>query len=1177
MEIQIFKTDDLKRGTPEEIRKQYQLLKSKSRKLPYWVLDSWADMETAPQDPPLPQKSSIKTLVIKSLMNYCLPVFEGNPHLQAESGKHEGVWLQSDIDVRGVDLSFKEYIIPKNQKFRVVALYPQFRKSAGAHIIPITTPLNIVASLSLDEVYNSGNWGVKHPSGILMGTMMTPLPFAPPKQIFITEQIDHFVNEITHSVMWYLRHASMMYMEVKEPSVKQLAATKPQLIKLTPLARQLEQITGYKFGNVWRSSLVSDLINIGASDLYYMGEKKQQNALRQLQLIYDNLKNLREQAVKTQILNMKDALADVLAQKTWKKSRKDLDQDEMRILNDRVKSWHWEFENKADPANVLLRRLRHAIDSVSSVQKLEKIWGEVRELFGLGVVSGLDSVSDLMAPAANPDLKVLCPHMIDQVQQLLHLKPNAMGGVDSQSVIENIVHKWAEKAPVNYHYWCRICGELLYIDQLEDFNVFGPQTIVSSISDWDPLRVKVYGEVLQALRLIKFKKMVGRNMKSLISSITQTLDPAIQNIQVQLQNMKTKSVDDINMLTLLYISIYTFAFLSKMIIDNPDKMAWNVTVKGGKIDNRVAATLAVAYALVMNTKGTLISKIKDFSSEMIKPLLMTAYDYANKAKFQVTKDEDDTLGPEIITHMINTDSVFHYAEVIDRMSGGRGEPAKIFGIQKYSELCTPVPYAKLPRREGKNYFNDSWNMMLEFVNDIVPKKYNVVPLDPILQKWWQKWQYLLQDDKKRESQIAFKRIRPKLVLYRYVRPLDVLKDVYSSELYCPSGGKHDFSFANVIWVFKSDAGQLRLRLKDILNMQREGKWHGIKFDHEECARCGYAPGGKPADLTSILNEQIKKLNMFRYFENRCPAPNALFHEFLVDKDGFTGDQPCKACGFKRSMMENMPEPWYGKWKKSMSQSVIKTLDTTPTAYEPPSDTKWDKWGVTLASVLQVSKLSNIPYNVWVNLGLTEHRSFMQIKSSRINPQSQLSPQDLDARNVKLLNYIEHTRRTYYLIKNHAKTTVPVAIKQLLETETLQVKLQDVLGDIFVDLPQRLRWYMKTQTPAEVSNFLLHTLCSTLLNIRNLESKMKKFAVKMFDFICQSILRSETMLSELEVQTRYIAAPVTDTEQEEADDETYQQLGEQVDVSEKGTQDPFSMEDVDIENSNRGLEEEDFMD
>lgn len=1095
--IEIFKFEQTA-NTREDIRRRYEKYKSKRVRDPR-IFDLFMDMEIGERSiPRIPyvQHSSILALGIKSLMAYCIPVFDGNPHLD---DKVKGaVWIESGTDVRGVDKSLRDYAIPAGKKFRVIGLYLQYRKDGGS-------PIN---KYDLGGFLESGAWSPTWPN--LVGAFIAPLPMAPATIIPITGNIDAIIDEINKIVRQYLQ-SDLVWTDIKVrlPAIVPAPILKP--IKLSPAVLQLEKIGDRRVSRYAKSSSIMDV----PLDILHSASREQK--MSQYDLIMKAQKKLMEQEVQKFRAILHNTYLSNIAQEQFGKELGDLSRAQREKAEAMIATYHVETADPNDPVLYLLRSFRDSFGT----SKLAKIWAKVKEIFG-------ESKDGMIAPRDQPERKLLCPHLVERAELEL------AGGA-----IEQLVEKWSDPVPVNYSYYCKLCGELIYVDNLEDFNIFGPQTIVSMISDWDPLKTKIFSEVSQVVRQIRFKKS-GRNLKSLVSSITESLYPEVIRLQDELQTMKTRSLDDINLLLTLYISVYAYAFFAKMIMDNPDKLEWNVVIKGG--GTKQPAVIAVALTLILNTKNTLISRIRDFSSDSIRTIFAQAFQFVSNIKFADTEADDS----KIFNDDILRDPIYVFAQTMWILDG---KPANATPeeIMKYSVTA----------KGRQSRLRTAFAQWSEYVTNIQPFKYTVSPVDGVLKTWWEKWA-----DFNRESLAMISKIMPRAQLYRYIRATDELPEVYMSDLHCPDGMRHDFR-GGVVFVY----GDKKISLSDLMkNGRPEGKLTGM-----ECGRCGHpSSGGSPQDRTAVLATIVEKQILFRYFANRCPS-NGL-HEFAEDKDGFIGNNECKNCGYRKEFLKTMPADWFQKWKSKIPKRVMTTAEiVAPTLPAKPSPGR-DKWSVSLAAILQISKLSNIPYNIWINLGLAEKRSWLQLKSGRINPANDLNEVETRARNVRLTGYVELVRRLYYMVKNHTKILITPQLKQMLDEDPPEVSLSENLPPIFANFNEQLERYSVTNNATELGNFILHSLCQTLINIRNISGKIHKFSTRLFQYLCDQLIRSEMLVSEIEIQKKHLVARA-----EQQEEDLNEGSADIIKVEETDEADPFSTADVDIENSNTGNDDEDFMD
>lgn len=1108
-EIKIFNLGQTS-GTRDEIRRRYDGY-VREAKTDGWVFDQLASVAVgdAQYGPPPVVPSDIRALWVKSLMTYCVPVFDGNPHIGAPHSAQGDVWLENNEEVYGVDKTFRSYTVASGQKYRIIGLYPQYRKDSGSPIKDHNVPLPL----------SMGIWSPVWP--ILLAPRVSPPPLHAASIVPISADLDLTTREINAVRQLLLEYNPSLDVRVPLLDIRRNATVTPDRIKISPFILQLERITGQRVSRYYATGTLADL----PRDVYQSAGAIREAAVDRLTRVMEHQHTLRDQMVKQYAAALHSARLYAVASKQYgitdisKLTREQRDNAERKIAN----MTHISASDPNDPIKYMLRQLR---ESFGHVDLLRKQWVLVRSAFDIPADLG----TELLAPKHNPEMRIMCPHLVDRAQMELDRSDNLEIG-------DILAHKWAEKVPTNYHYYCRVCGELLYIDHLDDFNIFGPQQIISGIGDQDLLKTRIFSEVSQTVRLVKFRNMIGRNLKSLVASITEALYPEIQRLQDELQSMKTRSLDDTVLTLTLYTSIYAFAFMTKLIVDNPDKAEWNVTKGKGH-----QTALTVAYALILSTKGSLIAKIKDFYTEMIKSVFEQAYRFVTRVQFQTVEEQDDEM--IVAESSLVRDPTYLVALMmwgIDHGGMSPPSPASVFGITDYKELGVDKPYEKMYRSAGDTPLHRAYQQWLEYVNDIVPGRYSFVPVHPILSAWWEKWTDFI-------TPLPPMTPSPRMRLYTY-KP-EPIREAFISDLHCPDGHRHDFSTKNAVYVY----GDRKLKLGEI---PREGP--PSRITREECGRCGHpSSGAPPSDRAAAINGIVDRMNVFRYFANRCPATGVL-HNYPVGADGFVGNNACPDCSYRPSFIDAMPNDWYDRWHTSMPVIVTESVEVQQTAV-PERKTDTTGWSISLASILQISKISGIPYNIWINIGLTEKQSWSALRNGNINPQVSATPDRVAARNIKIAGYIEQVRVIYYMIKNHARIQVTPQIKHMLDEEPPGVNLQEALPDIL----QGYSSWRNGLNPVEMSNYLLHTLCATLLGIRAMEGPVHKFAVRLFRYLADAIITSESLISAVEIQKRHITAR---TDDDLDDDESVEVMEEQSDDDDEG----------DIENSNTGNDDEEFMD
>lgn len=771
------------------------------------------------------------------------------------------------------------------------------------------------------------------------------------------------------------------------------------------------------------------------------------------------------------------------------------------------------------------------------------------------------------------DGPTLCPHYVDHLQQLL-------AGIDLQPTSEYIVQRWAEKVPIDYRYYCRGCGELLYVDDLGDFNVFGKQQIVTlGNDDRDPLYFRIISETQQALHFIRFYK--GRNLKAVQEYIADLLLPEMQAVRTRLQKSKTRSQSESDYIVVIYIFTYVLALFARMIMDSPDRITWapdvEATIKVHRRGNKEAyhVALSVCYSLVTTAKSSLFSKITDFSRDIITTVLRESFAFANRVQVGDVEQQADAVDiPHAIYMYLSSNTFFDYVYTsykllkdpkvrvtdFDKLFGSSYTGTLDRFLQKDWLKTAYCPDTSKPER--LTYYEACYAEFMEYVQKELYKDI-AVPLSATLNNHFNKWTAVFEPFEKRmyESDIL-DRLPPKDTFTQHSTAI-APRRVYMNEVRCPDGGKHDYSLNRCTFVYQTSKGKRKLKLDELRRISRADRSH-YKLVDQLCARCGQSIHEKPRDSPEI-ERAIRRSNFFRYYEVRCPV-NGWTHEYDNDKEGFVGDSPCKDCGFKQSYLDTIPESYYNKYSKQFDSKVSTMVDITPNLklYKPP---QLSQWKISLAAVMQMSKETTMPYNFWTNVGLTEHLDFETIINGTNNPQSKLSDQQAVGRTLKLSSYIDFIQRSYYMVKNNTKMVVPIGIKTALGNDLGLPGINARMPDILVDYDSQIEYYALEQTPLETSNYALNSMCSILLWIKRLDG-LRKLPQKLFAFMVEHIVRSERMVSELSVaKAKTTDNIVVNLDDEEVD--AYNESGEQQDITERELNDPFSLEEVDIVTANRG--------
>jgi hypothetical protein len=379
------------------------------------------------------------------------------------------------------------------------------------------------------------------------------------------------------------------------------------------------------------------------------------------------------------------------------------------------------------------------------------------------------------------------------------------------------------------------------------------------------------------------------------------------------------------------------------------------------------------------------------------------------------------------------------------------------------------------------------------------------------------------------------------------------------ELRCPDGRRHDFSLKGTLY----KVGSQYYKYGAIPA--------GSKHPVECCGNCKQSfedlRKSTPREIEQIkakIDHVIDVVNFYNYFENRCPANITEIHDYNLAKR-------CSKCGFTREIFAEQDPGYYKKYHKAMDLKHHELVSKVPTHVKDV--TKPTAWSINTVAITQIAKLSApaVNFNMWNNLGLSEGLRYNDIKDGKANPQASLTPEGHRIRVIKINNYLMFCKRTYYTIKNHSRMQISPDLKPIVDKITTNTSMENILEDYDLD-----KVLIKADYPA-AANYTLHHLATLLMSFKG-SKKLGKVGDLLFHYCIDHIFQNERMISKLDVvKQKIMAAPEDDENTTVIDDDTYLELGEQKDILDKGTSDPFSLDDVDIETSNMGNEDEEPMD
>lgn len=164
-----------------------------------------------------------------------------------------------------------------------------------------------------------------------------------------------------------------------------------------------------------------------------------------------------------------------------------------------------------------------------------------------------------------------------------------------------------------------------------------------------------------------------------------------------------------------------------------------------------------------------------------------------------------------------------------------------------------------------------------------------------------------------------------------------------------------------------------------------------------------------------------------------------------------------------------------------------------------------------------------------------------------------------------------------MLKNsEMMSVVPYHLRDLL-TRYSNKDFQSKLVSINTDFLDKYKYYKKTQTPEELSNFLLHSIADILISILHIfqKHKIEKMGTEYINILISNILGFEKKLTSFRVTKTKIKQTMEDdavnTEEQkiaEFDEndqpDVSQDLEYEEEIIDEEPEDPFSLGDLDVE-------------
>ncbi|QJX71403.1 hypothetical protein F-LCD7_0154 [Faustovirus] len=343
------------------------------------------------------------------------------------------------------------------------------------------------------------------------------------------------------------------------------------------------------------------------------------------------------------------------------------------------------------------------------------------------------------------------------------------------------------------------------------------------------------------------------------------------------------------------------------------------------------------------------------------------------------------------------------------------------------------------------------------------------------------------------------------------------------------------------------------------------------------SECIAAGTSKDKIIQGKLKERHLFVDLFRYYESRCPETNSV-HMYK----GPEATDECTNCGaaknlfdFSHKESDKKRDEYFAKYKDNFvrdRKSDMKVLMQGDEVGEPePTDydknvkelAKYATWSQNYKRVLELANEYKLNVNLINNLGYSENVDYTQLGSADYIPDD---PEfKYDTRIFRIDGYITGLFRYYNRLRNNNLSDDMKEIKDAIILSGSNIDEHE-FGDIVGNYYLVKQYFIRNKKPRELLQFLIEQLCDKLLLISG--GKYANIKRKFVEWYIAKVFRSEEMLSKpgrfswsiLYGKSRETTESTTENDEVEEDDEEGA-TDDTPDSLFKGYQ-SYDMEDVD---------------
>jgi hypothetical protein len=858
----------------------------------------------------------------------------------------------------------------------------------------------------------------------------------------------------------------------------------------------------------------------------------------------------------SKIENSRNAWLDNISMSEFRLKFKFLTERQMEIVKNKYKYEYDLAEGTRCNSCKHLKIKRNVMTSKGNIFNKEE-WEELKKYAPLdifpekkkGVVVIPDYTNGISCRVCN--LWCICPHHYHIFDFI-----DTMFDGDEDKMIESLLINFSKDVQdLDDSYYCKICNELLKKNIVEG-EIWSMKISSGSINNDETMK-NIHSVVSNfVINNVNFNNLII-NKKSIINGIAENIDKYVRQYELKINMIKTMTENIKNNSVIFIINIYTITSIIHLsIVYGGEISLKGAIIKDMKESDMLYKLFNVAYKLITSQNKTTIANNPAFTPDRIKKLFTHSYKQVSGSVIEIEEERVVGLWNPLINNPVY--DFIYLGWVLSDLTRGKkrknpiADLNRIMGIDKLEDFLKVkmiFDKANMPPawKDIPIYFWDSYSTVAKrlLTNTFLYDKINTNKINEELNKINKR----KKDMEKEESAKYNLRINipDKWSKWTFVPDSD---DKVLSYIFCNNAKYHKWD----IYVYKNEEKMVEVKIGEFGKISLQG----YKFIHRKCSLCNDIFGAAPkSNLLKNINHSDKIKSFYMYYQNECPVHFRHVYE----------NEKCVNCGIDNKILSSYDETYFSKYENiydDRNKETNKEDDTSPFIVSSSKSfiaKKYMKWEFNMANISNMSKIMDIPYNVLVNIGITERYNFTDIESGKINPSHKSTESELVFQRDNITRHIIHLYLTY----NRFTSCVDMIYPELADicvsryNEVRSLKTLD-LSDFYDEYDYRIN----NESVQLNINWCLNYLFSFILNFYKSEDNLKS---KFIDIFVKILIKTESDMGKHLPTRREVkqahkeenALSVSDTMAK-----SILNVGDDGDDDEGETKDQFSLASIDVD-------------